>query len=78
MAGEVLDIRLLRLRVPGLSTEEGYRLGDEVARRIARGLPEDVRAQQLGALDLRVMIPDGTPRDRLAALIAEAILGRLA
>jgi hypothetical protein len=78
MAGEVLDIRLLRLRIPGLDAEEGYGLGDEVARRIADGLSAGLRPQQLGALDLRVLLPTGTPRDRLALLIAEAVLGRLA
>jgi len=78
MAANGLDIELLRLRVPGLDAEDGRRLGDEVAHRIAGGLPGDVRPQELGALDLRVMIPSGTPRERLAVLIAEAILGRLA
>lgn len=78
MAGNVLDIRLLRLRVPGLDAEDGRHLGDEVAHRIAGGLPADVRPQELGALDLRVLVPAGTPRDRLALLIAEVVLGRLA
>lgn len=78
MAGEILRIKELRLRIPGLSAEEARGLGDEVAQRIADRLPDGARPQQLGALDLRVMVPTGTERDRLALLIAEAVLGRLA
>lgn len=78
MAAEILSIQALRLRVPGLSAGEARRLGEEVAQRIATGLPAQISRQQLGALDLRVLLPAGTPRDRLALLIAEAILGRLA
>jgi hypothetical protein len=78
MAGEILSIQTLRLRVPGLNAEEGHRLGGEVVQRLADGLPEQVTPQRLGALDLQLMIPTGTRRDRLAMLIAEAVLGRLA
>jgi hypothetical protein len=77
MDGEILSINELRLRVPGFSAEQGRSLGDEVAHRIADGLPEQIRPRKLGALDLRVMVPTGTERDRVASLIAEAILGRL-
>lgn len=78
MAGETLRIEQLRLRIPGLSGEEARELGSEVAQRVADGLPTGAGPQQLGALDLRVMLPTGTERDRLATLIAEAVLGRLA
>jgi hypothetical protein len=78
MAGEVLHIKHLRLRIPGLSGEEARGLGDEVAHLVADGLPTGAMPQQLGTLDLRVMLPAGTERDRLATLIAEAVLGRLA
>ena len=74
MAGETLRIEEMQLRVPGLSAEEGHTLGQEVAHRVADGLPDQVRPLQLSALDLRVTVPTGTPRGRLAPSIAEAIL----
>ncbi len=74
MDGEILSVKQLRIRVPGISAEQARSLGDDVAQRVADGLPEQVRPRQLGALDLRVMAPSGTGRDRLAPLIAEAIL----
>ncbi len=74
MDGEILSVKQLRIRVPGISAEQARGLGDEVAQRVADGLPEQVGPRQLGALDLRVMAPSGTERDRLAPLIAEAIL----
>ena len=78
MAGEVLHIKHLQLRIPGLNAEEARGLGDEVAHLVTDGLSAGTRPQQLSALDLRVMLPAGTEHDRLATLIAEAILGRLA
>ena len=77
MMDEILHIDELRLRVPGLPPEDARSLGDEVTQRIADGLPDTIRPTHLGALELRIMVPTGTPRDRLASLIAEAISGRL-
>lgn len=77
----MLQIDELTLRVPGHSEEEGRRLGEEVARRVADGLSVQHRDRHLGALDLQVAIfvssetdPPGTSRSRTAILIAEAIL----
>ena len=64
----------LVLRVPGLGAEEARGLGNEVARRVADGLPTQQKDRHLGALDLQVSIPPGTTRSRMAKLIAEAIL----
>jgi len=77
MAGETLHIERLSLRVPSMAVDEARLLGEDVAQQIAEGLPEEVRQEHLGALELRVLLPEGTPRDRLAMLIAEAVLGRL-
>jgi hypothetical protein len=74
MAGETLRIEQMQLRVPGFSAAEGRGLGQQVVHRVAGGLSDQVRPQQLGALDLRVTAPPGTPGDRLATSIAEAIL----
>jgi len=73
MRGERARIHDLHLRVPGLNREEAGRFGREVARRVAEGLPPG-RRLELGALDLRVRVPAGTPRDRLAKLVADRIL----
>lgn len=77
MASESVRIDELRLRIPGLSLEEARRLGDEVAHRVANGLEDHGRIEQLGALDLRLHIPAGTPRAQLAQRIAQIILSTL-
>lgn len=74
MVKGTVRIEQMRLRVPGLSAEEAHGLGKDVARRVADGLPERIGKQNLGALGLRVTVPKGTPRDQMAALVAEAIL----
>jgi hypothetical protein len=73
MRGETARIHDLHLRVPGLQREEAGRFGQEVARRVAEGLPSG-RTLELGALDLRVQVAAGTPRERLAEVVAERIL----
>lgn len=86
MDAERLHIESLHLRVPGLTAEEGRRLGeevarrlgDEVARRMGGGVPERATPLHLGALDLRLTLPRRLSRDRLAEEIAMAILERLA
>jgi hypothetical protein len=77
MPGETVRIGELHLRVPGLSREEARQMGEEVARRVADGLPSCGCVSQLGALDLRLSIPRATPRDRLAENIAQAIIEKL-
>jgi hypothetical protein len=78
MDAERLRIETLNLRIPGLTEAEARQLGREVVQRIAEGLPAQARALRLGALDLRVTVPGGMPRDHLAERIAMAILERLA
>ncbi len=77
MGGEVLLIRELGLRVTGLSAEQGRGFAQEVARRIAAGLPGSVRPQRLGALDLHIALPPETLPDQLASLVAKAVLEKL-
>jgi hypothetical protein len=74
MVDETVRIEEMRLRVPGLSADEVHGLGEEVARRVVDGLPGGHGSRRLGALSLRVTVPEGTSRDRMASLIAEAIL----
>lgn len=72
-----VQIDRLHLRIPGLSREEATRLGADVAEQIAQSLPSDGRHEHLGALDMRVSIQQGTPRDDLARVIAGSILEKL-
>lgn len=74
MKAEFVDIQEMVLRVPGLSEEEARMLGQEVAERVADGLSPEGSRKELGVLDLRVGIPQGTPRQRLGMAIAEAII----
>jgi hypothetical protein len=77
MAHNAVQIERLHLRIPGLSREEAQRTGEEVAARVARSLPAYGEKQRLGALDMRVKLPLGTPRDQIAKLIALSILEKL-
>jgi hypothetical protein len=67
-------INELRLRVPGLSAEEGRSMGEELAQALAQGLPRQSTSQELGALNLRVMVASGVSRNQVVAEAARAIL----
>ena len=77
MLSDEMRIDQLRLRVPGLTEQEARQLGEEIARRVADSLPSQGRVEHLGLLDLRIAVPAGTSKDRLAQRIAEEILKRL-
>ena len=77
MPSDEIRIDQLRLRVPGLTEQEGRQLGEEIARRVADALPTHGRVEHLGSLDLRISVPSGTSKHRLAERIAEEILKRL-
>lgn len=77
MTRNTVQIDRLHLRIPGLSREEATRMGADVAEHIAQSLPSDGRREHLGALDMRVSIKQGTPRDQIARLIARSILEKL-
>lgn len=78
MGRETVRIEEMRLRIPGLSAEEARTLGQDVARLLSEQLPRSGPTRHLGLLDLRTNIPQGTPRDRLAELIVQAIKKSLA
>ncbi len=73
MAGETVRIERLTLRVPGLTREEAGALGHDLARQLAEGLPAGSVDRRPDALSLRVTLPAGTSRDRLAGLIGDRI-----
>ena len=77
MDAEAIRIDELRLRVPGLSEAEAQEVGREIARRIADGLPPRYREEHLGLLDLKISMPFGIPKERLAEQIAAQILEKL-
>ena len=77
MGYETVRIDQLHLRVSGLSEPEARRLGEDVSRRVAFGLPPDGRTEHLGLLNLRISIPSGVARERLVERIAEEILKSL-
>lgn len=70
----MLTIEDLILRVPGLNEEEGRRLGNEVAQRVADRLPAQHRNRHMGMLDLSVSVENGISKKQMAELITEAIL----
>jgi hypothetical protein len=70
----MLTIEELVLRVPGISPDSAGSLGNEVASRVAHGLPDQQRDRHIPVLDLKVTIPPAASQSRMAKLIAEAIL----
>ena len=77
METNLLKIDQLNLRLPGLTPQQAHRLGHEVAQKLARRLPANLSAAQLDVLDLRLSIPPGTPQNRMADLVVEAIVKRI-
>ena len=73
MSANGIRIDELRLAIPGLTREQAYRLGQDVAQRLGSDLPSAVRRQQLGELSLRLQLQPGMPPERLAQEIAIAI-----
>ena len=77
MGRNSVQIEDLHLQIPGISREEGRGIGEDVAENLAASLPGQGKRQHLGALNLRLNVPVGTPRDQMAKLIALAILEKL-
>jgi hypothetical protein len=77
MAAETLHIEEMVLQIPGKTPEEAQWLAEEVARQLALALPDTAVMENLDVLNLRVVLPPNTPRERMAAEIAQAILGKL-
>lgn len=77
MAHERARVDELHIRVPGLTAEEGSRFGAEVARRVADGLSPGGGRKVVSELDIRVTVPAGTDRTRLAEAVARRILESL-
>ncbi len=74
MKQELARVEELCLRIPGLTRTEAQQVGRDVAERLAQGVSPRTRVQHLGALDLKVTIPHGTPKAQLAQMIADSIL----
>jgi hypothetical protein len=71
-----LHIGQLSVRVAGESFKTGQRLAESIAEKLAWRLPAGLR-RRLGALDLRVHLPDGATEAEMSDAIAEAILRAL-
>ena len=73
VADHAVQIDRLRLNISGLNKDEAEDLKRDVQILIQLYLPEQVTYRRLSALNLKVCLPEGTPRDRLAELIARQI-----
>jgi hypothetical protein len=70
-------INELRIRVPGMSAEEGRMLGDQIMRIVTDCLPKKPGNRELAALDLKVQIRPGTSRNEMVQIVANKIRGAL-
>ena len=77
MAADEVLIEQFRIRIPGLDRHEAALLGEAVCELVAAGLPAGFAPVHLSALMVRLELPVGTPRYRLAEAIAAGVLERL-
>lgn len=77
MARNTVQIGKLHLRIPGVSREDAWCLGENVAHHMAQNLPSTARSEKLGALDIRVTLRPATSRGQIARLVAKAVLEKL-
>jgi len=73
MGTDRVRIERLSLRVVGLDRDCARSLGREFLAPLQAQLPERLPSRHLARLKVRVQVPVGTPRERLAALVAERI-----
>jgi hypothetical protein len=74
MSRKTVHIEQLQLRVPGMSRTQAARFGEEVARGLQQGLERRQVSERVGSVSLRLTAPQESPRNGLAALVAERIL----
>ncbi len=77
MAASRIEIDHLLLRIPGLTRQEAHRLGRDVAEGLSQRLPPQAGPLNLSAMELRLSVPPGTPKSRLAGLVVDEILRRI-
>jgi len=73
MPADRVYIDHFQIKIPGLRQEDANILAREVIKRMANHLPKDVQAKRLNHLEMKVRIPWGTPKERLAEEIADQI-----
>ena len=73
MQPDRVQIEQMQLNIPGLSQEAANILGRDVVRRVGQKLPPKIRENRLSNLQVKVDIPQGTPRELLAEIIADQI-----
>ena len=73
MAVDKVHIDHFQLRIPGMRQEEANILARQVIMRMANYLPKDMHTKSLNRLEMKVSIPQGTPKERLAEEIAHRI-----
>ena len=71
------EIKELVLKVPGLSGDEGRRLGEDVAQRIAARLPEGAKDRYIGELNVQLSFAPNTGREQMSESIANQIIQQL-
>lgn len=71
-----IRIGQLNLRIPGDSAEKGHRVADGIAQSLVHKIPTGMQ-RHLGALNVRVQVPEGTSGTETSGAIAEAIVSAL-
>ena len=71
------QIESLVLRIPGMDEAAGRQIGEDVARRVAEGLPEHGANRHIAELNLQVKLSPDIGRNQMAGIIAEQIIQQL-
>jgi len=77
MPSRTVKIEEMRLRVSGLSTEQGHRLGAAVAQQLAGKVSSCTHFRNHGTLNLKLAVSTKKTPDSLASSIAEAVIARI-
>jgi hypothetical protein len=74
----MLRIDELTLRIPGLSEDDGHRLGKAVASRLSARWPGSLATRQFDELNVQLIAPPNATTDQLAEAIVSQLLKQIA
>lgn len=73
----MLRIDELTLRIPGLSEDEGYHLGNQVAQRLSTRWPGSLATQCFDELNIQLTTQPNATTDQLADAIVSQLLKQI-
>ena len=75
-ANTAIRIGQLNLRIPGNNADTAHRIANGISQGLANKVPIGMQ-RRLGALSVRVQVPDGATEAEMSDAVAEAIMRTL-